>query len=543
MSYFLINTRLNNIENETTVLSTIVNNSTQQQTLVSNGNDISSIKLYDVNTNTIRSIQGASGITLTKNSDNIIIAGPTYADFNSLQTLSAVYGGGIVYWDNASSSISWSSRILALPGGGSSDYYYEIIIPASGTNITYYKSDGTIGFVSVSSTGVRLLNNECLVYYFAEGVNHTTVNNYFAVIDYRNPNWSANNMIIIAQRNSDNSGHIKWLRTINMPISSCNYNPDTSLGSWQLTNASLMPYALLANPMFTGSPTINGNAIVTVSSPTLNGPVSITSPASGNGFIVNANNGSTNIFTVSPSTISMASNISFNYKGTDMDTVLAAKAPLTSPSFSGTTSMTNLAITSTGGTTNGLLIKDNSNNNILSVSSYGGTNVYNTTNFSSNVNMNDLKVTIPSGLNGGSNAFSVQTNTTAYILVNDAIGVSITNANLFGNTTGLLKPYFSIIYTGGQTYYSRGQVDVQQFQHTYAGVFVITFNGPHLNQSIYSGVYPFGVICTTYSTAQPSATYYVTGGATGTSGNQITVWVTNSSGTLVDFPFTVCSVP
>jgi hypothetical protein len=54
--------------------------------------------------------------------------------------------------------------------------------------------------VTVSSSGIQLLNNEALVYYFAPSTGYATSNSLFAVIDYRNTSWSAADMILIAQR-------------------------------------------------------------------------------------------------------------------------------------------------------------------------------------------------------------------------------------------------------------------------------------------------------------------------------------------------------
>ncbi len=108
-------------------------------------------------------------MTLTKSGENIIITGPnvsSYVSWNDFQTTTTVYGGGIVSWDSPSSSIMWSSRIIALPAAASSDQYFEIVMPSSGSHVTYYKEDNSITAVTVSSTGFQLLNYECLVYYF-----------------------------------------------------------------------------------------------------------------------------------------------------------------------------------------------------------------------------------------------------------------------------------------------------------------------------------------------------------------------------------------
>ncbi len=155
--------------------------------------------------------------------------------------------------------------------------------------------------------------------------------------------------------------------------------------------------------------------------------------------------------------------------------------------------------------------------------------------------MNNLKVTIPTGTNGGQYPFSVQTSSTVYIGVIDSQGVVLTNVTITGYANGLFKPVFAVVYTGGC--YSHGLIDVTQFTNPSPGVFVITFTSAHPNQATYNGTFPFGIVCSAYNTAAPSNNYYVTGGATGTSGNQITIWVTNSSGTLVNYPFTMSSVP
>jgi hypothetical protein len=258
--------------------------SAYQAALTSNGNDSTTFRVLNPANNTVRSLRAGTNMTLTQLSDSITITNnanlTNYSTWNDIQTLSAVYGGGTVTWTASTSSISWSSRIIALPAASGTNQYYEINMPALSTAITYYRSNGTTGTVTVSSSGIQLLNNEALVYFFAASTGFATSNSLFAVIDYRNVSWNSANMILIAQRCSDNSGHIRWLRSVNIPTSSdSSYNPDigfltttlaastyatiSSLSSYLTAATAASTYAPLASQPYVGGRISSAGAAVT----------------------------------------------------------------------------------------------------------------------------------------------------------------------------------------------------------------------------------------------------------------------------------------
>jgi len=133
-------------------------------------------------------------------------------------------GGGHVSWDG--SNLKWSYRIIAIPVERTefgNDGYIDIGCPTSGT-ITHYKSDGTTGTATCTSSGVPISSWEALWYVITPGQSSTSVQTKFVLTSYTNFNWRPDsNWLLIAVRNGDtasqrglkfmptNSTHYTWI--------------------------------------------------------------------------------------------------------------------------------------------------------------------------------------------------------------------------------------------------------------------------------------------------------------------------------------------
>jgi hypothetical protein len=133
-------------------------------------------------------------------------------------------GGGNVSWDG--SNLLWSYRIIAIPvekNEFSSVGFIEMDCPTSGT-ITYYKSDGTTGTATCTSSGVPIGSWEALWYVVTPGQTQYSVQTNFILTHYDNSNWRHNsNWLLIAVKNGDaasqyglkfmptNSMHYTWI--------------------------------------------------------------------------------------------------------------------------------------------------------------------------------------------------------------------------------------------------------------------------------------------------------------------------------------------
>ena len=125
-------------------------------------------------------------------------------------------GGGHVSWDG--SNLLWSFRIIALPVEktefGSSGYI-DIYCPTSGT-ITYYKSDGTTGTATCTSSGVPVGSWGALWYVVTPGQAPTSVQTKFVLTHHANPDWRPDsNWLLIAVKNGDSAsqGGLKFMPT------------------------------------------------------------------------------------------------------------------------------------------------------------------------------------------------------------------------------------------------------------------------------------------------------------------------------------------
>ena len=142
----------------------------------------------------------------------------------------ALSGGGNVKWNG--SSLLWSSRIIALPvelNEFSVNGYIDIYCPTTGT-ITYYRSNGTIGTVACTSSGVPINLWEGLWYVVTPGQANTSDQTKFVLVHHLNPNWRPDsNWLLIAVRNGDSPGSLSF-----MPTNSTHYTwiAPTFLNGW-----------------------------------------------------------------------------------------------------------------------------------------------------------------------------------------------------------------------------------------------------------------------------------------------------------------------
>ena len=125
-------------------------------------------------------------------------------------------GGGHVSWDGL--NLLWSYRIIAIPiekTEFADQGYIEINCPISGT-ITHYKSDGTTGTATCTSSGVPVGSWEALWYVITPGQSQTSAQTKFVLTAYANSSWRPDsNWLLIAVKNGDSAsqGGLKFMPT------------------------------------------------------------------------------------------------------------------------------------------------------------------------------------------------------------------------------------------------------------------------------------------------------------------------------------------
>jgi acyl dehydratase len=120
-------------------------------------------------------------------------------------------GGGNVSF--ISNYVKWSERVIAIPVEGtefSGLGFIDINCPTSGT-ITHYKSDGTTGTATCTSSGVPISIWQALWYVVTPGQSNSSDQTKFVLTSYDNSNWRPDsNWLLIAVNNGD-SGILKWV--------------------------------------------------------------------------------------------------------------------------------------------------------------------------------------------------------------------------------------------------------------------------------------------------------------------------------------------
>jgi hypothetical protein len=139
------NNSISGITNLTSTLSSL------QPTLNIIGNDTSSFKLID-SSNNVRSITGGTNITMTNNSNNLVINGPSFYGNNSASGYSLIYSN-VVKSLIPGNSISFGSNNNSITING--PIFYGDNTPANGINLLYN------GYVRslVASDGIILAYN------------------------------------------------------------------------------------------------------------------------------------------------------------------------------------------------------------------------------------------------------------------------------------------------------------------------------------------------------------------------------------------------
>jgi len=154
-------------------------------------------------------------------------------DYNTANAQYTISGGSEVIWTG--SSLRWTGPVRLLPVEKTEfglDGQIPITCPTSGT-ITYFSPTGTTT-KTCDANGIPLSAWEAIYYVVTPPNTGSSNQTQFRVVNYQNSAWApALGWILIAVRNSDSTGSIKWLPgQITIPGAGGSYNVTTGAASW-----------------------------------------------------------------------------------------------------------------------------------------------------------------------------------------------------------------------------------------------------------------------------------------------------------------------
>ena len=187
--------------------------SSYQPLLTVIGDDTTGYKLLK-QTNVLRQLIAGTNISISvgNTGNDLTINGPDLPFISPILANFVLQGGGTVSWTG--SYLTWDTRVLVLPLPAKSSIslsgHYDTTVPASGTQIARYATDGTTASsVSATASGIPLGLYDALYVILPIGNNPPPASN-FAIASFNNSGWTPNqNWILLAARNGD-TGQLKW---------------------------------------------------------------------------------------------------------------------------------------------------------------------------------------------------------------------------------------------------------------------------------------------------------------------------------------------